>query len=328
MTANRHPTEGPVDPAATHPDPSGTARRLAEIGVLATVVIWSANFALVKGAIGVIGPLTFSSARFLVAAITLLAILRWRQGHVMPGARQLPILLGLGALGFGGYQILWTIGLTGITAGDSALIVAAAPVLTAVLAAMVGLDRLTAPKGVGALIAFAGVAIVIVAGDDLGLGSSLLGDLLTLAASFLWAIYTLGGTRVLRTVDPLQATAWTVTGGALVLLPIGLIEAATGPWPVVGPGVILAVLVSGSLAAGISNVFMFNAIRFIGPTRATAMTLLVPAGAVVLGAVFLAEPIGAAQVVGGVVIVLGVWLTRQMSILPARRPARPVMVRR
>jgi drug/metabolite transporter (DMT)-like permease len=66
-------------------------------------------------------------------------------------------------------------------------------------------------------------------------------------------------------------------------------------------------------------VFVFNAIRFLGPTRVTASQFLVPAGAVVLGAVFLSEPVGIAQVAGGAIIVLGVWLTRRPSILPARR---------
>jgi drug/metabolite transporter (DMT)-like permease len=71
------------------------------------------------------------------------------------------------------------------------------------------------------------------------------------------------------------------------------------------------------LAAGIANVFVLNAVRYVGPTRATAMQFLVPAGAVVLGAIFLAEPVGLPQVIGGAVIVLGVWLTRRASILPA-----------
>ena len=55
-------------------------------------------------------------------------------------------LLGLGLIGFGGYQVLWTTGLTQISAGDSALLIAASPVLVALLAAAVGMDRLTAPE--------------------------------------------------------------------------------------------------------------------------------------------------------------------------------------
>ncbi len=298
------------------------ARRLAEIGVLLTVLIWSANFVVVKAAIGAIGPLTFTGARYLVAALTLLIVLRIRQGSVRPPAGQLRILLGLGVLGFGCYQVLWISGLTRISAGDSALIVAASPVLTALLAGAVGMDRLTPPKAAGALIAFTGVAIVIAAGQELSLGSSVVGDALTLAAAALWAVYAVGGTRVLRRVDPLQATTWTVVGGALALIPLAIVEAATRPLPDVSLQVVVAILYSGSLAAGIANVFVFNAIRFIGPTRATAMQLLVPAGAVALGALFLQEAVGVGQVVGGVVIVLGVWLTRRTVILPVVVRAR------
>ena len=309
--------------------PSTLAYRLAEIGVLVTVLIWSANFVLVKGAIGVLSPLAFSGARFTIAAATLLIILRWREHAILPPTGQLGRLLLLGALGFGVYQVLWTTGLTSISAGDSALIVAASPVLTALLAGAVGLDRLTPPKVGGALIAFVGVAIVIAAGHQLSLGSSLPGDLLTLGAASVWAVYTVGGTRMLRRVNPLQATTWTVIGGLLVLAPLAVADGAAHDWAGIGqPEVLIAILVSGSLAAGISNVFVFNAIRYVGPARATAMQLLVPAGAVLLGAVFLQEPVGAWQLIGGGVIVAGVWLTRRASLGPvhafARRiPGRP-----
>ena len=230
------------------------------------------------------------------------------------------MLLALGVLGFGCYQILWTTGLTQISAGDSALLVAASPVLTALLAAAVGMDRLSAPKLAGALIAFGGVAVVIARVQALSLGSSLLGDALTLGAAVLWAVYTVGASRVLRGIDPLQATTWTVVArrGAA-----GAARRRGGDRPPARrrsrrPSIV-AILYSGMLAAGIANVFVLNAIRFVGPTRATAMQFLVPAGAVVLGAVFLAEPIGPAQVIGGAVIVLGVWLTRRPSVAAERR---------
>jgi drug/metabolite transporter (DMT)-like permease len=321
-------------------DPTGARRgtprivptrtlRLAELGVLVTVAIWSANFVLVKGAIGVLAPLTFAGARFTVAAATLLVILRLRHAAIRPPSGQLGGLLLLGALGFGGYQVLWTLGLTTISAGDSALIVAASPVLTVLLAALVGVDQLTVPKATGSLIAFAGVAIVIGAGQALSLGSSVVGELLTLAAAATWAVYTVGGTRMLRRVDPLQATAWTVVGGLPILIPLAIADGAAHGWAgIAEPGVLIAIVVSGSLAAGIANVLVFNAIRYVGPARATTMQLLVPAGAVLLGALFLQEPVGVWQLAGGAVIVGGVWLTRRASIGPMRSfvrriPSRP-----
>lgn len=301
---------------------SARTRQLAELGILTTVLIWSANFVIVKATIGGLGPLTFTGARYLVASLTLLAILRWREGSIRPPAGYGWALLALGVLGFGCYQILWTTGLTMISAGDSALLLAISPVITALLAAAVGMDRLSAPKLAGALLAFAGVVIVIGGSQALSLGSSLLGDALTIGAAVLWAVYSVGASKVVLRIDPLRATTWTVIAGAALLVPLGLAEAATRPAVVITPAVIGAVLYSGILAAGVANVFVLIAIRYVGPTRTTAMQLLLPAGAVVLGAMFLSEPIGLPQVVGGAVIVLGVWLTRRSSILPSSMRSR------
>ncbi len=295
---------------------SARERRVAEAGVLLTVLMWSANFVVVKAAIGVLGPLTFTTSRYAVAVATLFALVRWRFGAVRrPGRFTLP-LIALGMLGFGAYQVLWTLGLTQITAGDSALIIAASPVATALLAGAVGLDRLTAPKLAGALTAFVGVAVVIGGGAGLALGTSLAGDALTLAAALLWAVYTVAGTRVLRHVDPLTATAWTVLGGLTLLVPFGVWDAVTAPPASVPPAALAAIVYSGALAAGVANVLVFNAVRLVGPTRASSMQLLVPAGAVLLGALFLAEPVSLAQIAGGVIIVLGVATARRPSVLP------------
>ncbi len=71
---------------------SARTRRFAEIGLLVTVVIWSANFVVVKASIGAIGPFTFTGARYLVAAITLLLILWRRQGSIRPPAGLVALL--------------------------------------------------------------------------------------------------------------------------------------------------------------------------------------------------------------------------------------------
>jgi drug/metabolite transporter (DMT)-like permease len=301
---------------------SARDRRLAEAGVLLTVLIWSTNFVVVKAAIGELGPLTFTATRFVIATITLFLLIRWRMGVIRRPTGLTLRLVALGMLGFGCYQVAWTLGLTQISAGDSALIVAASPVFVALLAGALGMDRLTLPKLAGALIAFGGVALVIAGGHELTLGASLVGDALTLLAASVWAVYTVLGTRMLRRVDPLQATAWSVLGGAILLVPLGIWEVVTSPPVVVTVPAIAAVLYSGALAAGTANVLVFNAIRHIGPTRATVSQLLVPVGAVILGALFLAEPIRPAQVAGGAVIILGLYLTRRRTVLPASVRAR------
>ena len=310
------PSSGWLRPAAT-----GRERRLAELGVLGAVAIWSANFVVVKAAIDVFGPLTFTSTRYVIASATLFLLVRWRLGAVRPPTRVALMLMGLGVLGFGGYQVLWTLGLKQITAGDSALIIAVAPVLTVLLAGVMGMDRLSAPKLVGALTAFAGVAMVVAAGQEVSMSASL-GALLTLGAAVLWAVYTIAATRMLSRVDPLQATAWAVFGGTLLLLPLGAAEVLTSPPPALTLAAVAGLVYSGALAAGTANVLVFNAIRLVGPSRVTVSQFLVPAGAVLLGAVFLSETVGLAQILGGAVIVLGVWLTRRPGLVPGALRAR------
>jgi drug/metabolite transporter (DMT)-like permease len=67
---------------------------------------------------------------------------------------------------------------------------------------------------------------------------------------------------------------------------------------------------SAFLPAGVANVVVFNAIRLLGPTRITAYQFLVPFMAVILGAVFLSEGVRVDQLLGGLVIVLGVMISR------------------
>jgi drug/metabolite transporter (DMT)-like permease len=293
-----------------HPDPS--ARRVAEIGVLLVVVCWAANFVVVKAVLAEVPPLVFTAMRYVVAALSVMALLYWRDRTVRIGLRDAAVVMALGVLGFGAYQVLWTIGLTQATAGDSALIIATTPVLVALIAAAIGTDTLTVPKLVGALVSFAGVPLVIGTGGDQSTATTVFGAVLTFGGAVVWACYSALGAKVLRRIDPLRVTAWAVTGGMLALVPLGLWQAvATRFQPSdIQPGHVGAILYSGILAAGLSNVLIMRGIKVIGPTRVTVLQYGVSPIAVILGAVVLAEPIRPTQIVGGAVIVLGVVVAR------------------
>jgi drug/metabolite transporter (DMT)-like permease len=294
-------------------DASPTDRRLAEVAVLVVMVIWAGNFIVVKSALAVLPPVGFTFLRFLLASVTLLVLLRWREGSIGLPRRDLIAMWILGGLGFGIYQILWTTGLTTVAAGDSALIIAATPVLVALLAVIARSDVLTPVKLAGVLVSFVGVAIVIASGPGLSIGGSIVGEVITLAAAFCWSIYTAFAGPYLRRISPLRATAWATVAGTAVLAPVAILQLGTVDLGRAGPEVAGAIAYSGMLAAGISNVVVSNGIKVVGPTRTAALQFLVPALAVVLAAIFLAEPIRPGQVLGGLVIVAGVVLTRSAS---------------
>lgn len=275
------------------------------------MVFWAGNFIVVKGAIGILPPVGFTFLRFALAAVSLLALLRWREGAIrLPRGDVVQIAL-LGIVGFGCYQIIWSVALQTIPAGDSALLIATTPVITALLAVATGADAPNPVKLLGALVSFLGVAVVIAAGQGLDLGVSLLGDLLTLVAAVCWALYTVFGAGILRRHSPLVATTWAIVAGTLFMAPVGLAQLATVDLAVIGPPVILAVAYAGIVAAGFSNVIVFNGLKLLGPTRVSALQSLVPAIAVVLAAIFLGEAIRPVQVAGGMVILAGVALLRR-----------------
>jgi drug/metabolite transporter (DMT)-like permease len=274
------------------------------------MVLWAANFIVVKTAVAVLPPVGFTFLRFSLASITLLVLLRWREGSMGLPRRDLIAICALGGLGFGVYQMLWTTGLTTIAAGDSALIIASTPVLVAFLAVAARSDVLTPGKLLGGIVSFAGVALVIASGQGLSLGGSLAGEAITLLASVCWAFYTAFGAPFLRRYSPLRTTAWATVAGTIVLAPIAASQLSSVNAGELTPGVLGAVLYSGFLAAGVSNVIVSNGIRVVGPTRTAAYQFLVPALAVVLAFLFLAEPIRVGQVIGGVVIIGGVLITR------------------
>src|SRR5207237_7306697 len=130
----------------------------------------------------------------------------------------------------------------------------------AFIAVLAGSDVLTRAKLAGGLVSFTGVAIVVAFGAGLALGSSLLGDLLTLAAALCWAIYVSYGAPVLQRHSPLRTTAWAMVGGSLVLAVPGLLQALGASWGSVQPGAWAGLLYSSLIPAGISNVVVFHAI--------------------------------------------------------------------
>jgi len=295
------------------------------------MALWAGNFIVVKGVVTLLPPVGFTFLRYLVASATVLLLLKWRDGSLSLPRSDLIRIGILGVIGFGCYQILWSVGIQTISAGDSALLIATTPVFTAVLAAATGADTLSPLRLAGAMLSFLGVAIVIGSGPGFDLGASLVGDVLTLGAAMCWAIYTSFGANVLRRHSPLKTTTWAIVAGTLFLAPLGLAQLATvgvkgGLEAAIATGaivaIVLAILYSGILAAGTANVVIFHAIKLVGPTRITALQSLVPAMAVVLAAIFLGEPIRIGQILGGIVIIAGVAILRR-GTLPGMGRLRP-----
>jgi drug/metabolite transporter (DMT)-like permease len=299
--------------------PTARARHLAEIAALLVMFTWGANVVAVKAAIADVPPIVFAFARFGTAFLGLLVFLRWREGSVsLPRSDVVPIAL-LGLAGFGLYQDLWASALSQTTASNSALITAATPVSTMLIAAAVGSDTLSRWKLVGATISLSGAVAVVGATHGFGFTGASGGDLMTFLATVCWACYVAFGAPVLRRHSPLRTATWAIGFGCLGMLPVAVVELPQFDPSHVGLGTLGLLAFCALLPAAAANVVIFAAIKVLGPTRVMLFQFLVPAFAVGLAAAFLGEAIVVGQVLGGLVIVAGILASRL-----GPRPGRPI----
>jgi drug/metabolite transporter (DMT)-like permease len=301
-----------------HAPHTARARHLAEIAILLVMLTWGANVVAVKAVLADVPPILFAFVRFGTAFLVLLAVLRWREGSVgLPRGDIVPMLL-LGLAGFGLYQDLWATALGRTTAGNSALITAATPVSTMLIAAAVGSDTISRAKVIGAAISLSGAVSVVGATHGFGFTGASAGDLMTFAATICWACYVAFGAPVLRRHSPLRTATWAIGLGCLGMLPLALWQATTFDVSHVHAGTIGLYLFCALLAAAAANVVMFEVVKVLGPTRSMLFQFLVPAFAVTLASIFLGESIVLGQVLGGIVIVTGILVSR-LGPLSSRR---------
>lgn len=288
------------------------ARRRTDGAMLALVLIWGVNFPLIKGALDELPPLVFNGFRFALAGALLVAILRRLEGPQPLVRADLAGLIVLGVLGHAAYQSLFMAGLARTTAGHSSLILAMVPLFVGMMAVARGAERPTAHMWVGLVVAFAGSAILIRGRGPLSLGhGTLAGDLLTLAATICWAAYTVGSRPYLARYSPLRLTTVTLLLG----LPVIAISAAPGlihlDWRAVSIGSWSAVAFSAVFAVAIGYTIWYASVAAVGSARTAAFSNLIPVVALASARILLGEPVGPAQVGGGVVVLLGVWLARR-----------------
>jgi drug/metabolite transporter (DMT)-like permease len=263
-----------------------------------------------KYLVGILPPVSMAFLRFGIPIGFLLVATRLREGSLLMPRRDLATILLLGALGFGLYQVLWSTALRSTAAGESALIVAATPVLTALLASVAGTDTLTREKLIGIAVSMLGVVAVVASGRTLAFDADLVGPIMTLLAAAAWAAYVAFGATLLRRHSPLKTTSWAIVGGLCVMAPFGLVPLIGFDFASVPAGAWLLLLFSSIVSVAVANVVTLHGVRLLGPTRVTSYQFLTPFITLVLAALLLSEPILPGQVVGGMVIGLGILIAR------------------
>lgn len=283
--------------------------RAAHLFLGAVVLAWGANFGIVKTALEDLHPLVFSALRFTACSALLLGVTLWREGDVRIARRHWPRVAAVGALGVGGYQMLWSLGLHWTYATNSALLFATQPIFGALYMALFKGEALAWREAAGMALALGGAVLVVLRPDarlQLSLGT-LPGDLVTLAGCICFPVFFSAWARpLLAAYSPLRLTGQCMVVGSLVLwVGAGLAGGGTAWGGVPGAawgGLLYAVVISGALG----HVFWYEGLGRIGVTRTLVYQFLVPVWAVIFNHLALGERLFPQQLLGGALILWGV----------------------
>ena len=291
-------------------EPRDGAAILTEISLILAAVFWGLNFAATKYAADYIPPLALVALRFTGGGLLLFIVLRILEPGSKLSRNDLISMAALGCFGVATAQTGFTFGVSLTSAASTGLIFATAPVWGLLLGAVLGLERPTFRGILGLALSVVGVAVVVFEGLGSG-GDSLAGDLLVLMASVGVGGYTVLSMPLLERHTPLAVAGYPVVFGAPFLLVLSSPYLLHLEWGSVEAGSWAAVAFSAVFATAFAFAGWQRGISRIGANRVLVYQYLITVVGVASGIIFFGETLGIEKIVGGAVILIGVYLARR-----------------
>ena len=270
-------------------------------------VLWGGSFFFVGVAVRDMPPLSIVVARVGIAALAL-HIVVLMSGQRMPGGwREWSLFLRMGffnnALPFS--LIVW--GQTQIAGGLAAILNATTPLFTVAVAhALTKDERMSTTKVFGIFAGICGAALIIGPDALAGLGANVLAQLAVLGAALSYAFASVFGRQFGKmNLPPLAAATGQVTASTVLLLPLALIIEAPWTLPVPSMATLSALAGLGLVSTALAYILYFRILASSGATNVMLSTFLVPASAILLGALFLDETLEAKHFYGMALIGAG-----------------------
>ncbi|MDV6375957.1 DMT family transporter [Deinococcus arenicola] len=288
---------------------------LSLVAILVTIMFWASAFAGIRAGLDVFSPGHLTLYRFLVAAVAL-GIYAVVTRIPVPPAADLARIFGLSFMGITLYHTLLNSGEVSVPAGTASLIIAAGPVITALLATRYGGERLNTVGWLGTLISLGGVTLIVL-GSGQGV-SFARGALLILGAALFTSIYFVFQKPLLRRMNPLHFTVWSLLLGTLpmlIFLPGFMGEVRAAPL-----SAHLALIYLGLFPSALAYLTWTFALSRVGASTTTSFLYLSPVLAIFIAWVWLQELPHLITLLGGAVAVAGVVLVNTLG----RPPKTPV----
>ena len=263
--------------------------------------------AVTRYVIGATDPVTLAAFRFGIAFLLILPLALWMRSQ-WPRGRDLAGVAALGILYFAVFFVLYNWSLEMTTAARGSLALAMLPLVTMLVAAMLGREQITGRKTLGVLIAVGGAAAALLTGLQHAPPGAWRGDLLMLGATLIMAFYTVWSRPFMLRSSRLGFLAAGMGFGSAAS---ALLAWERGGWAMTqsfGTGQWLAVAFIGIAGGALAFFLWVYALERTTPTRVANTMAVNPIAASLLAAVLVGEPLGLNLVVGIAAVGIGIWL--------------------
>lgn len=295
---------------------------IADLAMLTVTVIWALSNVFTKTSLAEISPLAFVFVRIGIAAPVLFLWVRLKQGLTVPARADLPMFLLAGACGYGFYNLLYILGIQMTSAFSVALLLSLGPVFTLLFAAIGGIEQVSRVQWAGVAVAMCGVAVFV--SDKLvsGVEYHPLGDLVTIVAAALFAVYSLATRPLVAAYGAPTTTAWSLLIGFGLLAPFAVRPALEQEWRGLSGGAWFGLLFASLASLLIAYNLWAWAIQRRGVGRTVPYLFLLPVMTGVFSAILTGERFGPLKIAGAAMVLAGTALVRVVGGRLAARSAR------
>ena len=278
--------------------------------VVVTTLLWGTLHPLGKIVLQDVDPAHLALCRSALSflALTALCLLVDGTSSLRRVMRQWRLAAVLGVLGFCLASYLTMASLALLPAGVNSVLSNTSPIFVALVAMLSLRQRAVGRLLPGVLLAFVGVVVLALHNQPLeGLAVNLLGVLLALTGSLSWALYTLGGRRLLKEGDPIAATAVAAMFGGVPLAILTAVGAGFEPLLSAPPTTQLLLVFIGVVATAMTYSGWYYGVRHLGAARLAVFQYLIPLAGLLNAFVLLGEPLTPPVLGGAALILAGVW---------------------
>lgn len=280
------------------------------VALFVAIFIWGFAYVVTKSGLSSVPPMLFALLRYAVASVLLVPLALARGGlSRLPKPVPWKTLLFMSLSGVTVYYILFNLALAYTTASQTALIQSSFPAVVAFMAVVWLHEHVSRRRVVGIVLAVVGVVLIVAnTTADASARDPLLGNALAFASVLVWGVYTILAKRMSK-ADPIAVTATISFIGTILLIPAVLLEGANVSLSSIPMSGWLPILYLGALASATSYLLYTRALRDIDASLVGTYVNLSPVIGVVAGVVVLGESVTAAAVIGGILVLAGVWIS-------------------